>query len=81
MNEVRRGNEELRNEGRPGRPYRYETDAALHSTLRDDPNASLRTIADMLSISPEMVRTYLSPIGDTLKSLPWIPHALTGKLK
>jgi hypothetical protein len=24
MNEIRHGNEELRNEGRPGRPFRYE---------------------------------------------------------
>jgi hypothetical protein len=50
MNEIRRGNEELRSEGRPGRPYRCETDAALGSILRDDPNASLRTRADTLSI-------------------------------
>jgi hypothetical protein len=47
-NEIRCGSEELRNEGRPGRPYRYKTDAALRSILRDDPNASLRTIADTL---------------------------------
>jgi hypothetical protein len=52
MSEICRGKEELRNEGRPLRPYRYETDAALRSILRDDPNASLRTIAGMLSISP-----------------------------
>jgi hypothetical protein len=41
MNEIRRGNKDLRKEGRPGRPYRYETDAPLRSILRDDPNGSL----------------------------------------
>jgi hypothetical protein len=81
MNEIRRGNEELRNKGRPGRLYRYETYATLPSILRDDPNVSLRTIADTLSISPEMVRVRMSRIGDTLKSLRWIPHALTSELK
>jgi DNA-binding NarL/FixJ family response regulator len=63
MNEIHRGNEELRNVERPGRPSRYETDAALRSTLRDDPNALLRIITDMLSISPETVRTHMSRIG------------------
>jgi hypothetical protein len=81
MNEIRRGNEVLRNERRPGIPDRYETDAALRSVLRDDPNASLRTIADTLSISPEMVRAHMSGIGYTVKSLRWIPHALTSELK
>jgi hypothetical protein len=69
MNEIRRGNEELQNEGRPGRPYRYETDTALRSIPRDDPNASLRTIADTLLISPETVHTHMSRIDYTLKSL------------
>jgi hypothetical protein len=68
MNEIRRSNEQLRNEGRPGRPYRYETEVVLRSILRDDPNASLRTIADSLSICPQTVRTHMSRIGDTLKS-------------
>jgi hypothetical protein len=81
MNEIRRGNMELRNEGRPGRPYRDETDAALRSILRDDPNASLRTIANMLSISRETVLTQMSWIGHTLKSLRWIPSTLTTGLK
>jgi hypothetical protein len=81
MNEIRPGNEELRNEGRPGRPCRYETDAALCSVMRDDPNASLRTIADTLSIDPDTVRTHMSRIGHTLKSLQWIPQALTSELK
>jgi histone-lysine N-methyltransferase SETMAR len=81
INEVRRGNEELRNEGRPGRPYRYETDAAIRSILREDPNASLRMIAETLSISPETVRAHMSRIGYVLKSLRWIPHALTSELK
>jgi hypothetical protein len=60
MNEIRHGNEESRNEGRPDRPYRYEMDVAHRSILRDDPNASLRSIADTLSISPETVRTHMS---------------------
>jgi hypothetical protein len=56
-------------------------DAARRSVLRDDPNASLRTIADTLSISLETVRTHMSRIGDTLKSLRWVPHDLTSELK
>jgi hypothetical protein len=48
MNETRRGNEELRNEGRSGRPDRYETNVSLRSILRDDLNASLRTRAETL---------------------------------
>jgi hypothetical protein len=81
MNEICRGNEEFGNEGRPGRPYRRETDAALRSILRDDPNAPLRTLAETLSISRETVRTHMSPINDTLKSLSWIPRALTSESK
>jgi hypothetical protein len=81
MTEIRRGNEELRNEGRPGRSYRHETDAALCPILRNDPNASLRTISVTLSISPRTVRTHMSQIGDTLKGLRWIPQALTSELK
>jgi hypothetical protein len=81
MNEIRRGSEELRNEGRPGRLCRSETDAALRSILRHDPNGSLRTIADTLSISPETVCTHISQIDDTLKSFRWIAHALASELK
>jgi transposase len=81
MNEIRRGNEELRNERRPGKPYRYKTDAALRSILRDDPNASLRIIADRLSISLEMVRTHMSRIGYTPESVRWISRARTSELK
>jgi hypothetical protein len=81
MNKIRRGNEELRNEGRFGRPYRSETDASLRSILRDDPNASLRIIADTLSISPETVHTHMSRIGYTPTSLRWTPHTLTSELK
>jgi hypothetical protein len=81
MNEIRRGNDRLRNERRPGRTHRYETDAALRSILRDDPNASLRTIAGTLSTSPETVRTHMLRIGYTQKSLRWIAHALTSELK
>jgi hypothetical protein len=32
MNEIPRGNEELRYEGRPGRPYRYETKVVLRQS-------------------------------------------------
>jgi hypothetical protein len=81
INEVRRGDEELRNEGQPGRPYRYETDAVIRSILEEDWNTSLRTIADTLSISPETVRTHPSQMGDTLKTLHGIPHALASELK
>jgi hypothetical protein len=81
MNEILRGKEEFRNEGRPRRRYRYEMDVALRSILRDDPNTSLRTMADTLPISPEMVRTHMSRINYTLKYLRWIPHALTSELK
>jgi hypothetical protein len=81
MNEIRRGDEELGNEGCRGRPYRYETNAVLRSILRDDPNASLQTLEDTLSISPDTVRTHMSRIGETLKSFRWIPHALTSELK
>jgi hypothetical protein len=81
MNNIRRGNEELRNEGRPGRPDRYEADTSFRSILRDDPNASLRTIAETLTLFLEMVRIHMSRIGHTLKSLRWIPQALTSELK
>jgi hypothetical protein len=81
MTERRPGNEELRNEGRPRRPHYYETDAALRSVVRDDPNASLRTIADMLSVSSETICIHMSRIGHALNSLRWIPHPLTSELK
>jgi hypothetical protein len=73
VNEIRRDHEELRDEGRPGRSCRYETNAALPSSLRVDPNPSLRTIADKLSNSPEPVRIHMSRIGHTLKSLRGFP--------
>jgi hypothetical protein len=65
---------------RPGRPYRYETDAVIQSILQEDSNASLRIITEALSISPETVRTHMSRIGYTLMTLRWIPHALTSQL-
>jgi hypothetical protein len=68
MNEIRRGNDELRNEGRPGRPNRYETDAALHSIMRDDPNASLQIIMDTLSMSISRRRFALICRG---LAIPW----------
>jgi hypothetical protein len=80
MNDIRHGNEELRNEEGRKRPYRYETDTTLRSILRDVPNASLQTIANTLSTSPKTVRTHMSRIGETLTSLRWIPHRLTSEL-
>jgi hypothetical protein len=69
IQEIRRGNEELPNEGRPGRPCRQEADAAIRSILQDEPSASLRTIAETLAILPETVRTHMARIGYTLKAL------------
>jgi hypothetical protein len=80
-NEIRGGSDELRNEGLPRKSYCYETDAALRSILWDDPNGSLWTITDRLLILSETVRTYMSRIDHTLKSLRWISHALTSDLE
>jgi hypothetical protein len=77
ITEVRRGNREPRNNKRLGRPYRHETDAAIRSIPSEDPNISLRTVAEILSISPATVRTHMSRIDYTLKILRCIPHALT----
>jgi hypothetical protein len=85
ISEVRRGKGELRKKGRPKRPcrhkYRHETDAAIQLILQQDLNASLRTIAETLSISPETVRTDMSQRGHPLKALHRIPQALTCELK
>jgi hypothetical protein len=78
ISKVRHGKEELRSEGPSGR---HETDPAIRPVLHEDPNPLLRTIAETLSISPETVRTHMSWIGHTLKTLRWIPHALTSELK
>jgi transposase-like protein len=69
ISEVRCRSEELRNEGRPGRHDQYETDAAIRSIRYEDPNASLRTIAETLSISPETVYVHTSRMGSNLKTL------------
>jgi transposase len=69
IQEIGRGSEELRNEGRPGRPCRHEADAAIGSILQDEPSASLRTIAETSAISPETVRTHMARIGYTLRAL------------
>jgi DNA-binding NarL/FixJ family response regulator len=79
--EIQRGNEELGNEGRPGRPCRHEVDATIRSILQGKPSASLRTIAETLAISPETVRTHMTRIGYPLKALCWIAHTLTSELK
>jgi hypothetical protein len=42
---------------------------------------SLRTVAEMLGISPESVRLHLLRIGHVVKALHWIPHILTDNLK
>jgi hypothetical protein len=81
ISEVRRGNEELRNEGRPKRSDRHETDAAIRSILQEDPNVSLRTITETLSISPETIHTYMLRMGYIPKTLRWILHALICELK
>jgi hypothetical protein len=81
ISEFRRGNEELRNERRPGRAHRNGTDAAIQLILQKGPNASLRPIAETLSISPETVRTDMSRRGYTLKTSRWISLTLTCELK
>jgi hypothetical protein len=79
--EARHGKEELRDEGRPESPCRYEVDAAIGPIPQDEPNAWLWTIGESLLISPERVRTHMARIGDTHKALRWIPHTLTSELK
>jgi hypothetical protein len=74
---VRGGSEEPRNDGRPGTPHEQETDSAIRSILQEDTNASLRIIAETLSISRETVRLHMSRMRHTLKALRWIPHALS----
>jgi hypothetical protein len=81
INEVRHGNKKLRNERRPGRPYRHETDAAIRSIRHEDPNASLRTVVETLSILTESFRTRMLRISYRLKTLRWISYALTRELK
>jgi hypothetical protein len=51
-----------------------QIDAARPSILQENPNASVRTIAETLSISPETLRTDMSRIGDILRALMWIPN-------
>jgi hypothetical protein len=41
VSEIRRGNEELRNEGRPGRAYQHEINAVISPIRHEDPSASL----------------------------------------
>jgi DNA-binding NarL/FixJ family response regulator len=81
IKEVCSSTHELRNEGRLGRLCHHEIDAIIQSILWDEPNASLRIIAETLGISLEMVRTHLSMISYTLKVLRWIPHPLISELK
>jgi hypothetical protein len=54
---------------------------AIRLILQEDPNDSLRMIAEAAPISPETVLTHVSQIGYTLKNLRWIPHALTSEPK
>jgi hypothetical protein len=81
IQEVRRSNEELRNEGRPGSGCRHEVDATIRSIPQDEPSTSLRTIAETLAISRETVRPHMARIGYTVKASRWIPHTLTTELK
>jgi hypothetical protein len=75
-----RGNPELQSDKPPERPSRYETDEDICDILRDNPFASLRTIAEMLGICPETVRLHLLRIGYVLKALHWVPYILTEDL-
>jgi hypothetical protein len=81
ISEVRRGNEELRNEGLRVRPHRHKTDPASRPIRQEDLNALLRTIAETLLISLETVRMHMSLISDIVNILHWIPHALTYELE
>jgi hypothetical protein len=63
------------------RTYRPETDVVIWSTLQEDPNASLRTIAETMLMSPETDCTHVPRMGCTPKILLWISHALTCELK
>jgi hypothetical protein len=81
ISEVHRGKEELRSKGRPERLYRNEKDAAILSILQEDPNAWPRIITETGSISAETVRTHISRIGCTPKTLCWISYARTCELK
>jgi hypothetical protein len=78
---VRRGNEEIRNKRHPGTPSRHETAAAIRLILYEDLNALLITIAETLSFSRETIRTHVSRIGYSLRSLRWILQALICELK
>jgi hypothetical protein len=77
ISEIRRWNEGLRNKRRSGRPYWHETDAVIRPILQEPPSASLKTIVETLSISSETIRTHMSRTGYALRTLRWIPHALT----
>jgi fructose-1,6-bisphosphatase/sedoheptulose 1,7-bisphosphatase-like protein len=65
----------------PEIPHQHETDAVIRLISQGDLNASLRTIAETLSISPEVVRTLMSWTGSAPKTLLWISQALTCELK
>jgi hypothetical protein len=81
INEHRRSNEKARNEAHPGRPYRSETHAVIWSILQEGPNPSLETTLQTLSILLETIHRHMLRIDHTLKTLHWIPQALTSKLK
>jgi hypothetical protein len=54
---------------------------AIRSSLQEDPDALLRAIVETLSISPETIRTHMSRIDYTLKTLRCIPQGATCGLK
>jgi hypothetical protein len=69
---IRSGNPELQSDKSPGTPPRYETDGDIQNILRENPFASLHTIAEILGIPPETLRLHLLRIGHVLKTLHWV---------
>jgi hypothetical protein len=53
----------------------------MQDIVRDHTFSSLRIIAVILIISPEMIRLHLWRIDDVLKVLHWISHTHTEDLK
>jgi hypothetical protein len=81
IRKVRPGNEKFRSEGCHGRRYRHETNTTTRSLLQKESNTLMRTIAEILSISPVTIRTRVPRIAYLLKTLCLIPHALACELK
>jgi hypothetical protein len=75
------GNSELQSDKSLGRPPRYDTDGDIRNILRDNPFALLRTIVEMLGMSPETDRLHLLRIGYVLKALHSVRHILMDNRK